>query len=98
MAKKHARRNRKFLHTCENCVVLNSLDSSRDGNQKLLKLSSHMLGSNKRTTATTIDIEMDHLGAQCNGKRRKLFTISGDSSPLWTTLTHAQTITEFTES
>lgn len=31
-------------------------------------------------------------------KRRGLFTLAGDRSPLWTTLTHAQTITEFIES
>lgn len=30
--------------------------------------------------------------------RKKLFAITGDHSPLWTTLTHAQTITEFIES
>lgn len=98
MAKKHARRNRKILNRYDNCVVINSLDGGGEVNRKLLKLNSHILGSNKRTTTTAIDIEMDHLGAHCNGKRRKLFTISGDSSPLWTTLTHAQTITEFTES
>lgn len=33
-----------------------------------------------------------------HGKKSKMFTITGDHSPLWTTLTHAQTITEFVES
>lgn len=98
LAKKHARRNRKLLNRCDNCIVINNLDDGGVTNKNILKLNNHMLGSNKRTTTTAIDIEMDHLGAHCNGKRRKLFTISGDSSPLWTTLTHAQTITELTES
>lgn len=31
-------------------------------------------------------------------KRRQMYAVAGDRSPLWTTLTHAQTITEFIES
>lgn len=31
-------------------------------------------------------------------KKMNMFSIGGDRSPLWTTLTHAQTITEFVES
>lgn len=50
--------------------------------------------SNTSTTSNSQLVEPDEL----QGKKMKMFTISGDRSPLWTTLTHAQTITEFVES
>lgn len=54
----------------------------------------------KRKQQTTID-SFNNISPnyKCDqSKRRKPFAISGDRSPLWTTLTHAQTITEFIES
>lgn len=53
-------------------------------------------GSSSNTSTASISQLVD--SDEHQGKKIKMFTISGDRSPLWTTLTHAQTITEFAES
>lgn len=53
-------------------------------------------GSSSNTSNTPNSQLLDADDVQ--SKKSKMFTITGDRSPLWTTLTHAQTITEFVES
>lgn len=55
-------------------------------------------GSSSNTSTTSNSQVVDTDDVHGKKSKSKMFTITGDRSPLWTTLTHAQTITEFAES
>lgn len=59
--------------------------------------NSHMNIGNSSSTPTASNSQLKD-SDELHGKKSKMFTIGSDRSPLWTTLTHAQTITEFVES
>lgn len=74
---------------------------SRKGRRKLDRTNRYsdrpLSSGNSSNTSTTSNSQLVD-SDDVHGKKSKLFTITGDRSPLWTTLTHAQTITEFVES
>lgn len=77
----------------------NGVGREEDEFNSKLKQFQQIINFNKRSFDPTTAIEMEQLHEQASdSKRRKLYTIGSDRSPLWTTLTHAQTITEYPES
>lgn len=76
----------------------NGVGREEDEFNSKLKQFQQIINFNKRSFDPTA-IEMEQLNEHASdSKRRKLYTIGSDRSPLWTTLTHAQTITEYPES
>lgn len=72
-------------------------DEEDEFNSKL-KQFQQIINFNKRSFDPTTAIEMEQLNEQPTDSKRRKYTIGSDRSPLWTTLTHAQTITEYPES
>lgn len=99
---KSLRRHRGLRHIGTNNGTTyshsNGVGREEDEFNSKLKQFQQIINFNKRSFDPTA-IEMQQLNEHSSDrKRRKLYTIGSDRSPLWTTLTHAQTITEYPES
>lgn len=98
---KSLRRHRGLRHIGTNHGThshSNGVAREEDEFNSKLKQFQQIINFNKRSFDPTA-IEMEQLNEQpSDSKRRKLYTIGSDRSPLWTTLTHAQTITEYPDS
>lgn len=72
---------------------------TRPKSDRVHRYSDNTLNSGSSSnTSITSDSQQADANDVRGKKSSKMFTLTGDRSPLWTTLTHAQTITEFAES
>lgn len=98
---KSLRRHRGLRHIGHNTGThshSNGVGREEDEFNSKLKQFQQICNFNKRTFDPTTAIEMEQLNEQPSDSKRRKYTIGSDRSPLWTTLTHAQTITEYPES
>lgn len=77
----------------------NGVGREEDEFNSKLKQFQQIINFNKRSfDPTAIEVEQVNEQEQPSDSKRRKYTIGNDRSPLWTTLTHAQTISEYPES